>query len=73
VRSPLNICGTRHAVFVPKFGELQIGCICRPLAWWQENRVRAGEENGYTPAEIEEYRLYIDLYAKLESVRLAKQ
>ena len=64
VFNPLYIAGSLHPVTACAYGQLQIGCIGKSLTWWKENRVRAGEENGYTPAQIEEYGLYVEMAEK---------
>jgi len=63
--SPLYIQGTRHSLNMDGDGLLRIGCILKPIAWWLENNVRCGEENGYTPEQIVEYRRYIELAAAM--------
>jgi len=45
--------------------ELQIGCISLTIDKWREKRVILGEKEGYTPEQIEEYGMYIELAAKL--------
>jgi len=62
--SPLFIIGTRHSLTACKSGWIKIGCIEKPIQWWLENNVRCGEEHGYTPDQIKEYKLYIDLFAE---------
>ena len=44
---------------------IKIGCISNPIEWWLENNVRCGEEHGYTPEQIVEYRRYIELIAAM--------
>jgi len=63
--SPLYIQGTRHSLNMDGDGLLRIGCILKPIAWWLENNVRCGEEHGYTPEQIAEYRRYIELAAAM--------
>jgi hypothetical protein len=62
--SPLYIQGSRHALTFCKFGWIQIGCHGKPIAWWQENYKELGAKEGYTPEQIEEYGLYIELFSK---------
>jgi hypothetical protein len=45
--------------------ELQIGCLKLTIDKWREKRVILGEKEGYTPEQIEEYGLYIELAAKI--------
>ena len=44
---------------------LQIGCITLTIEQWREKRVILGEKEHYTPEQLEEYRLYIELAATL--------
>lgn len=48
-----------------KFGHIQIGCKCATFDWWQKEGEAFGKENGFTDAEIEEYRHYVDLFVKI--------
>ena len=62
-KSPLFILGTKHSIFEPKKGFIQIGCNCQTPEWWLSSE---GEEfardNGYSDADIAEYRLYVHLF-----------
>ena len=62
--SPLHILGTRHSLTHCKKGYIQIGCHCRRISTWQKRYVEIGKKEDYTDAEVEEYGLYIDLFAK---------
>ena len=64
-KSPLFILGSRHSLTNAKYGHIQIGCHCKEIKWWQENFRDIGKKEGYTPEEIEEYGLYIELFAKV--------
>ena len=64
-KSPLQIQGTKHFVTMATATELQIGCIKLTIEKWREKRVILGAREGYTPEQIEEYGLYIELAAKL--------
>jgi hypothetical protein len=59
------IAGSRHPVYIQHGGMIQIGCIFKPLDWWKENRVSCGEREDYSPAQIAEYGMYIELAEKL--------
>ena len=62
--SPLQIKGSRHYLNASKHGFIQIGCLELSVKEWKEKRVSIGEYEKYTPKEIEEYGLYIDLFEK---------
>ena len=68
VLSPLHILGTRHSLTHCKRGYIQIGCHCHRISTWQKRYAEIGEKEGYTDAQIEEYGLYIDLFAKRDLV-----
>jgi hypothetical protein len=60
-----QIQGTKHSIGMNGERIIRIGCMSYPIEWWLENNVRAGEENGYTPEQIAEYRRYIELIAEM--------
>ena len=60
--SPLYIQGSRNAATNCKYGFIQIGCICLSFAEWKKCHKEIGKENGYTPAQIKEYKKIIDLF-----------
>jgi hypothetical protein len=60
-----QIQGTRHRVRMDGYRVIKIGCISKPIEWWLEHSVRCGEEHGYTPEQIAEYRLYIEMIAAM--------
>ena len=62
--SPLQIQGTRHFCSSATYTEIQIGCYVKEIFWWLENYQKIGEQEGYSPAEIVEYGLYIRLFAQ---------
>jgi len=59
--SPLQIQGSRHFVNVASHSKVRIGCYEQTVAEWQKRFRAIGKENNYTPSEIKEYKLYIDL------------
>ena len=61
----LQISGSMHLFTAICRDVVQIGCIRQTLAWWLEHSVRAGDENGYRPPAIAEYRLYLELADRL--------
>lgn len=64
--SPLQIQGTRHFVVVCAYGKLAIGCMEHEIAWWKEHYRGVGRSEGYTKAQIAEYRNYIELASCLD-------
>jgi len=60
----ISIAGPKHDMNICTPGVLRIGCIKEPLEWWLENYKEIGEEEQYTPQEIEEYKAYIDIFYK---------
>jgi len=66
-KSPLQVQGTKHFITACSKTELQIGCHRFSFSHWKKNFKTIGKENGYTPDEIKEYGMYIDLAIKLYS------
>ena len=62
--SPLNIQGSRHALYAVSLTELGIGCRVYPVTEWLKRYKAIGRANGYTPEEIAEYGLHIKYAAK---------
>ena len=62
--SPLQIQGTRHSLNACTATKIQIGCYSKEISWWLEHYKEIGAEEGYFPAEIEEYGLYIYLFTQ---------
>ena len=59
--SPLYVIGSQHIVCVPEPGRLRIDCCELSFAEWAERGERIGAAEGYTPEQIAEYRLYLEL------------
>jgi hypothetical protein len=57
------LAGTRHAIIAIDESNISIGCKRHTLAWWRKNAEASGRKEGYTPAQIEEYRLHIEYVA----------
>ena len=64
-KSPLQIQGTKHFVCMCTRKLLNIGCTRLTIDEWKKKGIILGEQNGYTTEQIAEYRLYIELAAKL--------
>jgi len=56
---PLQIGGSRHWVIVRSPGYITIGCNHETVEWWEEYYVEAGLREGYTDAQLLEYRKHI--------------
>ena len=63
-KSPLYIQGTKHSIVMYDSKRLKIGCQIHSIKQWLSHGERIGRMNGYTEAELEEYRLYVELAAK---------
>ena len=59
----VSIAGTQHVVCWYDSTRIKIGCEIHTLAHWLENYESIGYKNGYSPAQIEEYKRYIDIMA----------
>ena len=57
--TPLQILGTRHAIIVRQDGHVTIGCIHKPLVWWEAEYTRIGRVEGYDVDAIAEYGMHI--------------
>ena len=67
-KSPLQIKGTRHFInYTMRNGipSIAIGCVCHSIEDWQLKVEEIGEQNGYNHSQISEYRIYIELFAKI--------
>ena len=64
--SPLFVQGSKHCLANAKPGYLQIGCRCESYLWWaSKEALQFARDNGYTAAEIKEYKAYIALFKKI--------
>lgn len=71
--SPLQIQGSRHFVNMSRPGYLKIGCLEKSIQEWKERYKKLGKLYGYTTKEIREYKLYIDLAARLDLGKKEKE
>ena len=46
-------------LIVREVGHITIGCEHHPVAWWEKNYRIIGEQQGYSPKQVNEYRNYI--------------
>ena len=60
----LQIQGSKHFVNIPDGKNIKIGCQCHDVDWWLSNYERVGRIEGYSYAQIKEYKMYIDLAAE---------
>ena len=60
---PIQYNGSRYPIGYHSPGVISSGCITKPLTWWVENVRRCAEENKYTPEQIDEYEIYVELLA----------
>jgi len=69
--SPIQIQGSSDFVGEASESLIQIGCLCESPEWWDGHYRRVGAECGYTSAQNNEYRLYLELIAKVRAIRAA--
>lgn len=60
----LWIQGSRYAIGWSGGHWVSSGCITRPIDWWCANLEECAVWHGYTPAQVREYRMYVDLLAR---------
>ena len=65
VRTPPHIAGTMHALTLCSRTEIAIGCHVHTIEHWHEHYRAIGRANGYSDAQIEEYRAHIEHLARL--------
>ena len=69
--SPLFVQGTRH--FVCLVGDvLNIGCNQHSVEYWLQSFEQIGHSNCYSEEQIQEYKNYIELAAKILEAQTAK-
>lgn len=67
-KSPLYIQGTAHAMCMYNRKKIKIGCQIHHIKTWLTKGEEIAKANDYTPEQIEEYRLYVELAAKIYGV-----
>ena len=55
----MHIGGSRHWIIVREDGYVTVGCIHRPLVWWESEYARVGKVEGYNETAIAEYKRHI--------------
>jgi len=58
------IFGSHYWIGFSKPGYIASGCINESVEWWLENIERCAEGHGYSEAEQQEYRLYVEMIVK---------
>jgi hypothetical protein len=69
----LVLRGSRHSL-IATTDAISIGCIRNTLDWWREHYAGVGRAEGYSAAEVDEYRQHIEYAAVwLEGKSYAKE
>ena len=63
--SPLHIVGRNHSLTNCSPKHIQIGCERHSFDVWKICYEHYGQKNGYSPEQIAEYKLLIDLIVKI--------
>ena len=64
IGGPLQITGSRHTLTFSAPNYIQIGCHKKTITWWLRHYKSVGKAEEYSAAEIKEYKLYLDVFAK---------
>jgi UDP-3-O-[3-hydroxymyristoyl] glucosamine N-acyltransferase len=70
ITQSLFITGSQNTVTWYGTGAIHIGCHCLTIAEWVEHYAEIGTTHGYTQAQIDEYKAYIDICAKLQETTI---
>ena len=65
--------GSRNSVSLAGDHKLTIGCQVHTIKSWLEHYRSIGKANGYTDAQIAEYKRYIDIFAAIDNERDDKE
>ncbi len=63
-KSPLYIQGSKYPVCMYSSTQIKIGCQIHTAKEWMRHGELIAKKDGFTPEEIEEYRMYIELAIK---------
>ena len=55
--------GSRHPLIATK-DAIHVGCMREGLDWWREHHEAVGRKQGYTSAQVAEYRRHIEYAAE---------
>jgi uncharacterized protein YjbI with pentapeptide repeats len=58
-----SIAGTRRYVLAARNGNIKIGCQVHTAIKWRKKGLGLAKENGYSDAQIAEYRQYVNVAA----------
>src|SRR6266404_5437938 len=62
---PIQIGGHKHWLCTTHDGRLQIGCHVYTFEQWQEHADAIGKKEGYSPLDVEIYKLHIEHILKI--------
>ena len=62
---PIQIGGHKHWLSTTHDGRLQIGCHVYTFEQWQEHADAIGKKEGYSPLDVEIYKLHIEHILKI--------
>jgi len=65
---PIQIGGHHHWLCTTHDGNLQIGCHVYTFEQWQEHAEAIGKKEGYSPLDIEIYKLHIEHIFKISKL-----
>ena len=60
-RSPLQIQGSRHLLYVADSEIVGVGCLRGTAEWWDEHYEAVGRKEKYTEQQVLEYRRWLDI------------
>lgn len=61
-KAPLTILGSKHPMNISSSGVVRIGCYHKPIGEWLNDYERIGKTEGYSKAEIAEYRSHLEFF-----------
>ena len=65
---PVQIGGHKHWLCTTHDGNLKIGCHVYTFDQWQDHADSIGKKEGYSPLDIEIYKLHIDHIRKVSAL-----
>ena len=70
---PIQILGHKHSLQTTEKGELRIGCHTKSFDEWFLHAEEIGKEEGYSPMDVEIYKLHIQHIAMVARLLWAKK
>ena len=64
VLAPICFTGTKHTIGVCASGIVRVGCHQMPIKEWLSKYESVGKSEGYSDAEIAEYKMYLDFISQ---------